>query len=266
MSKLPSVSAVDGLGMTIGRVMGEGVDVSHGPILYLEDISVSFDGFKALDKLTLTVDAGELRCVIGPNGAGKTTMMDVITGKTQPDSGTAFFGQTIDLTRLTEPEIAQAASLCFRELPERARALALGVQHANHVHPAFFKSGARRAQIGFGRIQRRLSRRQFFLIMGEGFERVGDLHESREHRLAVARERGVRFGFGAALVSAQLPAVKERRGQARADEPSRRTALEQIGGCQRRLRQRCGQGHARIERGRRHANIGERSVQFGLGR
>ena len=88
------------------HVMGEGVDLSHGPILYLDDITVSFDGFKALNKLTLTVEAGELRCVIGPNGAGKTTMMDVITGKTRPDLGTAFFGQTIDLTRLTEPQIA----------------------------------------------------------------------------------------------------------------------------------------------------------------
>ena len=62
----------------------------------------------ALNKLSLTVDDGELRCVIGPNGAGKTTMMDVITGKTRPDEGTAFFGQTIDLTRLNEPEIAHA--------------------------------------------------------------------------------------------------------------------------------------------------------------
>jgi urea transport system ATP-binding protein len=88
------------------HVMGVGVDVSHGPILYLDDITVSFDGFRALNKLTLTVEAGELRCVIGPNGAGKTTMMDVITGKTRPDAGTAFFGQTIDLTRLTEPQIA----------------------------------------------------------------------------------------------------------------------------------------------------------------
>ena len=79
---------------------------AHGAILYLDDITVSFDGFKALNDLTLTIDAGELRCVIGPNGAGKTTMMDVITGKTRPDAGTAFFGQTIDLTQLTEPEIA----------------------------------------------------------------------------------------------------------------------------------------------------------------
>ncbi len=84
------------------------LDLSHNVILYLEDITVSFDGFKALNKLTLAIDAGELRCIIGPNGAGKTTMMDVITGKTRPDKGTAFFGQTIDLTRLSEPEIAHA--------------------------------------------------------------------------------------------------------------------------------------------------------------
>ena len=92
----------------LGHMMTAGVDVSHGPILYLEDITVSFDGFRALNKLTLTVETGELRCIIGPNGAGKTTMMDVITGKTRPDKGTVFFGQAIDLTRLTEPEIAHA--------------------------------------------------------------------------------------------------------------------------------------------------------------
>jgi urea transport system ATP-binding protein len=79
-----------------------------GKILYLERLTVSFDGFKALDGLTLYVDPGELRCIIGPNGAGKTTMMDVITGKTRPDSGSAWFGQNIDLLSLTEPEIAQA--------------------------------------------------------------------------------------------------------------------------------------------------------------
>jgi len=90
------------------RVLTEGLDTSHKGILYLDEISVSFDGFKALNKLSLLIDKGELRCVIGPNGAGKTTMMDVITGKTRPDTGTAFFGQTIDLTRLSEPEIAGA--------------------------------------------------------------------------------------------------------------------------------------------------------------
>ncbi|MFM9971466.1 MAG: urea ABC transporter ATP-binding protein UrtD [Burkholderiales bacterium] len=89
------------------RASGE-LDSSHGVVLYLDDISVSFDGFRALNKLTLAIDVGELRCVIGPNGAGKTTMMDVITGKTRPDSGTAFFGQSINLTELSEDQIAHA--------------------------------------------------------------------------------------------------------------------------------------------------------------
>jgi urea transport system ATP-binding protein len=79
-----------------------------GKILYLEKLTVSFDGFKALDSLTLYVDPGELRCIIGPNGAGKTTMMDVITGKTRPSAGSAWFGDNINLLTLTEPQIAQA--------------------------------------------------------------------------------------------------------------------------------------------------------------
>jgi len=91
-----------------GHVATGELDLSHRTVLYLDDISVSFDGFKALDKLSLAVDMGELRCVIGPNGAGKTTMMDVITGKTRPDAGSAFFGQTIDLARLSEAQIAHA--------------------------------------------------------------------------------------------------------------------------------------------------------------
>jgi urea transport system ATP-binding protein len=83
------------------------VDTSHGPILYLNDVSVSFDGFRALNKLSLAVDAGELRCIIGPNGAGKTTMMDVITGKTRADEGSIHFGQHLDLQKLSEHEIAR---------------------------------------------------------------------------------------------------------------------------------------------------------------
>ena len=82
------------------------VDVTHGRILYLEDVHASFDGFKAINGLNLDIAPGELRCIIGPNGAGKTTMMDIITGKTRPDSGTVFFGSTIDLLRYKEPEIA----------------------------------------------------------------------------------------------------------------------------------------------------------------
>jgi urea transport system ATP-binding protein len=91
-----------------GHVATGELDVSHHTVLYLDDVSVSFDGFKALNKLSLSIDVGELRCVIGPNGAGKTTMMDVITGKTRPDAGSLYFGQTIDLTRLTEAQIAHA--------------------------------------------------------------------------------------------------------------------------------------------------------------
>ncbi|SAL50081.1 ABC transport ATP-binding subunit [Caballeronia peredens] len=99
-----NINVVSGLGHVL--TPGE-IDVSHGTILYLEDVTVSFDGFRALNKLTLSIDVGELRCVIGPNGAGKTTMMDVITGKTRPDDGRVFLGQTFDLTRMSEPVIAR---------------------------------------------------------------------------------------------------------------------------------------------------------------
>ena len=83
------------------------VDVSHGVLLYVEGLSVSFDGFKALNNLNLYVDDGELRCLIGANGAGKTTLMDVITGKTQPDEGVVYFGQTHNLLNKSEAEIAE---------------------------------------------------------------------------------------------------------------------------------------------------------------
>ena len=79
--------------MTGSHIKDDSIDTTHGCILYLEQITVSFDGFKALNDLNLYIDDGELRCIIGPNGAGKTTMMDVITGKTRPDHGTVFFGQ-----------------------------------------------------------------------------------------------------------------------------------------------------------------------------
>src|SRR4051794_6002828 len=76
--------------------------------LWVDDISVSFDGFRALNELNMLLEHGELRCIIGPNGAGKTTMMDVITGKTRPDQGRVFMhGSTIELTALSEVEIAR---------------------------------------------------------------------------------------------------------------------------------------------------------------
>ena len=85
----------------------EGLDLSHGTVLYMEDVSVTFDGFKAINELNFYVNAGELRCLIGPNGAGKTTMMDIITGKTRPDKGACWFGARMNLLQMSEPEIAQ---------------------------------------------------------------------------------------------------------------------------------------------------------------
>jgi urea transport system ATP-binding protein len=77
-------------------------------MLYLDGVSVSFDGFRALDQLSLAIEPGEMRAIIGPNGAGKTTMMDVVTGKTRPDDGDVFFdGGDFDLTTLDEAEIAE---------------------------------------------------------------------------------------------------------------------------------------------------------------
>lgn len=91
-----------------GRMAPVDVDLSHGVILYLEDVTVEFDGFRALNRLSLDIGVGELRCIIGPNGAGKTTMMDVITGKTRPGAGRVYFGQNHDLTNMSEARIAHA--------------------------------------------------------------------------------------------------------------------------------------------------------------
>lgn len=84
-----------------------GVNVDKDILLYVEDLTLSFDGFKALNSLNLYINDGELRCIIGANGAGKTTFMDVITGKTPCDSGTVYFGQTINLLNKSESEIAR---------------------------------------------------------------------------------------------------------------------------------------------------------------
>ncbi len=85
-------------------------DIKHyksNSVLYLDGVSVSFDGFKALNSLSFVIAPGELRAIIGPNGAGKTTMMDIITGKTRPDEGEVFFNGTVDLTKMDEADIAQ---------------------------------------------------------------------------------------------------------------------------------------------------------------
>ena len=97
--------------MTPGSPLGRDVHPQARPdladtLLYLDGVTVSFDGFRALNGLSFYVTAGELRAIIGPNGAGKTTMMDVVTGKTRPDAGEVFFDGSIDLTRLDEARIA----------------------------------------------------------------------------------------------------------------------------------------------------------------
>lgn len=81
---------------------------TRDPVLQLENINVTFDSFRALTDLSLSIGVGELRCVIGPNGAGKTTLMDIITGKTRPDSGTITYDQNIDLTGMSPVEISRA--------------------------------------------------------------------------------------------------------------------------------------------------------------
>ncbi|MFB2550065.1 urea ABC transporter ATP-binding protein UrtD [Ensifer soli] len=82
-------------------------DSKSASLLYLNGVSVAFDGFKAINSLSMVIEPGELRAIIGPNGAGKTTMMDIITGKTRPDSGEVFFEGKVDLTTKDEAEIAQ---------------------------------------------------------------------------------------------------------------------------------------------------------------
>jgi urea transport system ATP-binding protein len=99
--------------------------LTPGSLLYLDGITVSFDGFRALNALSLTLEPGEMRAVIGPNGAGKTTMMDVITGKTRPDSGTALFDGR-DLTRLDEAAIARAGIGRKFQKPTVFEALSVG--------------------------------------------------------------------------------------------------------------------------------------------
>jgi urea transport system ATP-binding protein len=79
----------------------------HGSILYLDGVSVTFDGFRAINNLSLILQPGEMRAIIGPNGAGKTTMMDIVTGKTRPDTGDVIFDSSIDLTGIDEAGIAR---------------------------------------------------------------------------------------------------------------------------------------------------------------
>ena len=92
----------------VNKTRFDNIHIDNKYILYMEDVSVSFDGFKAINSLNLYIDKGELRCIIGPNGAGKSTMMDIITGKTRPDQGNVWLGQRYNLLEMDEAEIARA--------------------------------------------------------------------------------------------------------------------------------------------------------------
>ena len=92
----------------VNKTRFDNIHIDNKYILYMEDVSVSFDGFKAINGLNLYIDKGELRCIIGPNGAGKSTMMDIITGKTRPDQGNVWLGQRYNLLEMAEAEIARA--------------------------------------------------------------------------------------------------------------------------------------------------------------
>jgi len=130
-------------------------DVLHSSILYLDGITLTFDGFRALNGLSLYITRGELRCVIGPNGAGKSTMMDVVTGKTRPDAGSAFFDRNLDLLSLSEAEIVQAGigrkfqkPTVFEQLPVLVN-LELAMRAARGVWATLFArlSGEQRDRI-----------------------------------------------------------------------------------------------------------------------
>jgi len=118
-------------------------------LLYLDGVHVSFDGFHAINNLSLTLEPGEMRAIIGPNGAGKTTMMDIITGKTKPDQGEVLFDGTIDLTKLDETEIAklgigrkfQKPTVFESQSVEDNLLLALNVDH--RVRGTLFWRGSR---------------------------------------------------------------------------------------------------------------------------
>jgi urea transport system ATP-binding protein len=89
------------------RAEDRAMEAFERTLLYLEGVTVSFDGFRALNNLSFAIEPGEMRAIIGPNGAGKTTMMDVVTGKTRPDTGAVIFDKFHDLARLDETEIAE---------------------------------------------------------------------------------------------------------------------------------------------------------------
>ncbi|MBI5071098.1 MAG: urea ABC transporter ATP-binding protein UrtD [Deltaproteobacteria bacterium] len=166
---------------------------AHGVILYLEKITVSFDGFRALDALSLEIEAGELRCIIGPNGAGKTTMMDVVTGRTRPDAGTAYFARRHDLTALAEHEIARAG------IGRKFQKPTIFAQHTVHENLELALAGDRRVRRGL-----------LALLDGEGRDRIQatlrQVHlEGQAHREAGLLSHGQKQWLEIGMLLVQEP-------------------------------------------------------------
>jgi len=131
---------------------------SNHTILYLDGVSVAFDGFKAINNLSFVLDKGEMRAIIGPNGAGKTTMMDIITGKTRPDEGEVFFDGDVDLTRHDEANIAMMGIGRKFQKPTVFEShsvednLLLSLNGPRSIFPALFHRKSRREQDRIGEI------------------------------------------------------------------------------------------------------------------
>src|ERR1700675_4378136 len=131
------------------------MEASTTALLYLNGVTVSFDGFRALNNLSLAVEPGEMRAIIGPNGAGKTTMMDVVTGKTRPDTGEVFFEGNHDLSKLDETEIAtlgigrkfQKPTVFEMHTVEDNLALALKNDRRFHATLKWFESSAEKDRV-----------------------------------------------------------------------------------------------------------------------
>src|SRR5438876_749464 len=182
-------------------------------LLYLDGVTVSFDGFRALNNLSFPLEPGEMRAIIGPNGAGKTTMMDVVTGKTRPDAGEVYFDGSYDLSRLDETEIAL-----------------LGIGR-KFQKPTVFDMHTVEDNIGLAlKGDRRARKTLFWRESEEEASRINRILEII--RLSPVRQRGAGVAQRVALRRARQGDLRAGAQRRRQDEPprrARRTASGQQG-------------------------------------
>jgi len=169
--------------------------VSKETILYLNDVSVTFDGFQAINNLSLYVERNELRCIIGPNGAGKTTMMDIITGKTKPDTGEVIFGDNVNLIGKSEAEIANLG------IGRKFQKPTVFEQHTVHENLSLALEGDRSI---FANLFYRLKQTQIEKIE-QSLEIIGLTDE--QHRLAGELSHGQKQWLEIGMLITQNPQV-----------------------------------------------------------